>query len=102
MEIQLDWAFQALDANAQQVLINAAQQYVRSKQSAAPDAVAPMDGGRPGDEQYPAAVDAITLVDSRTDEQSTTYDIEVSYGGNLDHLAVLLDNAGNVQVQTTD
>ena len=102
MDMQFDTAFEALDPNAQQVLINTAQNYLRSKQTAHPTDIAPMDGGRQGDEQYPAPIDKITLVNTSTNEQATTYDIEISYGGNFDHLSVLLDNAGNVQAQPTD
>ncbi len=102
MNMQFDSTFEALDPNAQQVLINAAQQHIRSKQTANPTDVAPMDGGRAGDEQYPAPIDKISLLNTSTDEQATTYDIEISYGGNFDHLAVVLDNAGNVQAQPTD
>lgn len=102
MDMQFDSTFQALDPNAQQVLINTAQNYLRSKQQANPTDVAPADGGRQGDEQYPAPIDKISLVNNSTDEQDTTYDIEISYGGNLDHLSVVLDNAGNVQVMPTE
>lgn len=102
MDIQLDPSFDALDANERQVIVNAAMEYVRSKQQAAPEAVAPMNGGRRGDEQVAAPIDAIKLIDTQTDQRTTTYSVEVSYGGTLDPISVVIDDAGNVAVQSPE
>lgn len=100
--IDLDWALQALDPNAQQLIINAALAWAREKQNADPARVAPADGGRAGDEQYPAPVDTIKLLDTSTDENSTIYDIEVSVAGTLDHIGVIVANDGSVQVRSAE
>ncbi len=100
--IDLDWSIKNLDPNAQQVIINAAQSWVRNKQNAVPTDVAPADAGRVSDEQVPAPVDAIKLINTTTDERATIYDIEVSVAGTLDVLSVLLDNDGNVQVRAPE
>ena len=100
--IQLDAALEALDPNAQQVVVSAAQQWVRGKQSAQPEAVAPMDAGRPGDEQVPAPIDSLTLINTTTDNRATIYDVEVSYGGNLDHIGVVLTDDGSVEVRSAE
>jgi hypothetical protein len=100
--IQLDAALEALDPNVQQVVVSAAQQWVRGKQRAQPATVAPMDGGRPGDEQVPAPIDSITLINTATDNRATVYDVEVSYGGNLDHISVELTDDGSVEVRSAE
>lgn len=100
--IDLDWAIQNLDPNVQQVLINAAQSWARGKQNATPDEVAPMDAGRRGDEQFPAPVDTIKLINTTTDETATVYDIEVSIAGTLDPLSVIVANDGAVRVQRAE
>lgn len=97
--IDLDWAIRNLDPNAQQVLINAAQAWARDKQNAGSGEVAPADAGRRGDEQYPAPVDAIKLINTTTDEHATVYDIEVSIAGTLDPLSVIVADDGSVRVQ---
>jgi len=102
VDIQLDWKFQALDPNAQQVLINAANAWISDKQTADPDAIAPADGGRVGDEQHPAPVDAIKLIDTQTTDTETVYDIEVSYGGSLDPVSVIIGNDGAMRVQSAE
>lgn len=100
--IDLDWAIQQLDPNAQQVIIRAAQTWARDKQNASPGAVAPMDAGREGDEQYPAPVDTIKLIDTTTTETETVYDIEVSIAGTLDPISVRIANDGSVGVQRAE
>ncbi len=100
--IDLDWALQALDPNAQQVIVNAAQAWAREKQSADPARIAPADGGRTGDEQHPAPVDTIKLLDTSTDENATIYDIEVSVAGTLDHIGVIVANDGSVEVRPAE
>ena len=102
MEIQLDAALQALDPNAQQVIVNTAQQYERDKQTAAPQQVAPMDAGRPGDEQYPAQVDKISLLNSTIADTASVYDIEITVAGSVDTISVVIDNDGSVAVRPTD
>ncbi len=100
--ITLDWALQALDPNAQQVIIDAAQAWAREKQSAEPTQVAPADAGRAGDEQYPAPVDAIKLLDTTTNETATIYDVEVSIAGTLDHIGVIISDNGSVEVRPAE
>lgn len=100
--IDLDWSLRALDPNAQQVIINAAQQWARTKQNAAPDAIAPADGGRAGDEQHPAPVDAIKLINTATNTAATIYDIEVSIAGTLDHIMVSITDDGSVDVRPAE
>jgi hypothetical protein len=97
--IDLDPRIQALDGNAQQVIVSAAEAYLRDKQRAAPTAVAPMDAGRPGDEQFPAPIDAVKLVDTSTDATRTVYDVEISYGGNLDLISINIADDGSVEVR---
>lgn len=97
--IDLDWAIRQLDPNVQQVIITGARTWARDKQRAAPQAVAPADAGRPGDDQVAAPVDAIKLIDTTTDETATVYEIEVSTGGTLDHVSVIVTNDGTVRVQ---
>jgi len=98
--IDLDWTIRSLDPNVQRLLIDAAQRWARQKQAAPPETVAPEDGGRESDEQVPAPVDAIKLLDTRTDEATTRYDIEVSTGGTLDPVTVVVSNDGSVTVQS--
>lgn len=100
--ITLDWALQAVDPNAQQVIIDAALAWAREKQSADPMQVAPADAGRTGDEQHPAPVDAIKLLDTTTTEAATIYDIEVSVAGTLDHIGVIISNDGTVEVRPAE
>lgn len=100
--IDLDWTIQNLDPNVQRLLIDAAQRWAQGKQSASPDTVAPEDGGREGDEQVPAPVDAVKLLDTTTTDTVTTYDIEVSTGGTLDPVTVTVTNDGSVSVQAAD
>ena len=102
MNIQLDTAMQTLDANARQVIVDAAQAWAREKQNAAPTAVAPADAGRVGDEQHPAPVDVIRLLDTTTNEAYTVYEVEVSIAGTLDHLSVSIADDGSVQVQPAE
>ena len=97
--IDLDWAIRNLDPNAQQVIISAAQTWARDKQDGAATDVAPADAGRVGDEQVPAPVDAIKLINTTTDENATIYDVEVSIAGTLDPVSVILANDGSVRVQ---
>jgi len=99
MDIRLDSAMQALDPNAQNVIVDAAMQYIRDKQQAAPEAVAPANAGRASDEQVPAPIDAITLLDTTTNNAVTIYEIELSAGGNLDHVGVEIANDGTVRVR---
>jgi hypothetical protein len=99
MEIQLDSAMQALDPNARNVIVDAAQHYVRDKQAATPTSIAPADGGRASDEQFPAPIDAIKLLDTTTTNAVTIYEIEISVGGNVDHVGVEIDNNGTVRVR---
>lgn len=99
MDIRLDAAMQSLDPNAQNVIVDAAQQYFRDKQSADPIDIAPTNSGRASDEQVPAPIDAITLLDTTTTEAVTIYEVEVSAGGNLDHIGVEINNDGTVRVR---
>lgn len=100
--IQLDAALEALDPNAQQLIVDAARTWIHDKQTARPAEVAPMDGGREGDEQVPAPIDSITLLDTSTDNRATVYDVEVSYGGNLDHIGVTVTDDGSVTVRSAE
>jgi hypothetical protein len=100
--IELGETIQELDPNVQRLLIDAAQRWVSQKEAAPPRSVAPEDGGRQGDEQYPAPVDAINLLDTTTNDTVTVYDIEVSYGGDLDPVSVTVTNDGTVSVQAAD
>lgn len=100
--IDLDWSLRAIDPNAQQVIVNAALSWARQKQGAAPQEVAPADGGREGDEQVDAPVDTIKLIDTTTTDQATIYDIEVSTGGTLDPVSVIIANDGSVRVQRAE
>lgn len=99
MNIQLGPDMQTLDPNAQQVIIDAAIRYERAKQSAPPRAVAPADAGRRGDEQFPAPVDAIKLIDTTVGQRATIYQIEVSVAGTLDHINVIVADDGSVEIQ---
>jgi hypothetical protein len=99
MDILFDTAMQTLDPNAQNVIVDAAMQYVRDKQAAEPRVIAPADAGRVSDEQVPAPIDAIKLLDTTTTEATTVYEIEISVGGNLDHVGVVISNDGTVQVR---
>ncbi|HEX6292722.1 MAG TPA: hypothetical protein VFZ66_26295 [Herpetosiphonaceae bacterium] len=99
MDIQFDTAMQTLDPNAQSVIVDAAQQYIREKQAAPPTTIAPADAGRASDEQYPAPIDAIRLLDTTTTQAATIYEIEISAGGNVDHVGVTITNDGTVQVR---
>lgn len=100
--IDLDWALKALDPNAQQVIINAALAWAKQKQSADPRNVAPADAGRAGDEQFPAPVDTIKLVNTTNSDAATIYDIEVSVAGTLDHVGVIVSNDGSVEVRPAE
>ncbi len=100
--ITLDWALQAVDPNAQQVIIDSALAWAGEKQSADPAQVAPADAGRAGDEQHPAPVDAIKLLDTTTTDAATIYDIEVSIAGTLDHIAVIISDNGSVAVRPAE
>ncbi len=100
--ITLDWALQAVDPNAQQVIIDAALAWAREKQTADPMQIAPADGGRAGDEQHRAPVDAIKLLDTRTTGVATTYEIEVSIAGTLDHIGVSISDNGAVEVRPAE
>ena len=102
MDIQLDAAMQSLDPNAQQVIVNAALAYARNKQTAAPTEVAPADGGRAGDEQYPAPVDTIKLLDTTTTAATTMYEIEISVAGTLDHVGVEIVDDGSTHVRPVE
>lgn len=100
--IDVDAAFEALDPNAQRVIMDAAQRWAREKQSARPETIAPADGGRAGDEQYPAPVDAIKLLDTTTTSAATIYDVEVSIAGTLDHIGVIIGDDGSVEVRSAE
>ena len=100
--IDLDWALQAIDPNAQQVIINAALAWAQQKQSADPLDVAPADAGRVGDEQVPAPVDTIKLINTTNTDAATIYDIEVSVAGTLDHVGVIISNDGSVEVRPAE
>jgi hypothetical protein len=100
--IDLDWALKAIDPNAQQVIINSALAWAKQKQSADPLNVAPADAGRVGDEQFPAPVDAIKLINTTNTDAATIYDIEVSVAGTLDHIGVIVSNDGSVEVQPAE
>jgi hypothetical protein len=100
--IDLDWSVQSLDPNVQRLIIDAAQTWAHDKQRAAPQEVAPADGGRPGDEQVGAPVDTIRLLDTTTTEAVTIYDIEVSTGGTVDPVSVIVGNDGSVRVQRAE
>ncbi len=100
--ITLDWALQAVDPNAQQVIIDAAVAWAREKQSADPMQIAPADARRAGDEQHRAPVDAIKLLDTRTTAAATIYDVEVSIAGTLDHIGVSISDDGAVEVRSAE
>lgn len=102
MDIDLDPRLQGLDSNAQRVIIDAARAFIREKQSAAPEAIAPMDAGREGDEQVDAPIDTLKLINTTTNETATIYDIEVSSGGTLDPVSVIITNDGSVQVRPAE
>jgi hypothetical protein len=99
MDILFDSAMQTLDPNARNVIVNAAQQYIRDKQAADPMVVAPADAGRASDEQVAAPIDAIKLLDTTTTEAVTIYEIEISVAGNIDHVGVTISDDGTVQVR---
>lgn len=99
MDMLFDSAMQTLDPNARNVIVDAAQQYIRDKQAADPTAIAPADGGRAGDEQVAAPIDAIKLLDTTTTEAVTIYEIEISVAGNIDHVGVTITDDGTVQVR---
>lgn len=100
--IDLDWSVQSLDPNVQRLIVDAAQTWARDKQSAAPEEVAPANAGRPSDEQVAAPVDTIRLLNTTTSETSTIYDIEVSVGGTVDPVSVIVADDGSVQVQRAE
>jgi hypothetical protein len=102
MNVQLDSAMQALDPNAQRVIVDAAMAWARTKETADPVDVAPANAGRAGDEQVPAPVDKITLIDTITTNATTTYEVEVSIGGNLDHINVVIADDGTTEVRAAE
>jgi hypothetical protein len=61
-----------------------------------------MDAGRTGDEQHPAPIDAIRLLDTTTSEADTVYDIEISVAGTLEHLNVIIADDGSTQVRPAE
>jgi hypothetical protein len=99
MDILFDSAMQALDPNARNVIVDAAMQYMRDKQSADPATIAPANVGRASDEQFAAPIDAIKLLDTTTTDAVTIYEIEISVAGTVDHVGVTLSNDGTVQVR---
>jgi hypothetical protein len=99
MDILFDSAMQTLDPNARNVIVDAAQHYIRDKQTADPMAIAPADAGRASDEQFAAPIDAIKLLDTTTTEAVTIYEIEISVAGNIDHVGVTISDDGTVQVR---
>ncbi len=102
MDIQRDAAFEALDANAQQVILNAAQAYKQRKHTAPPQQVAPAGGGRPGDEQMPAPIDQIALLNTTVGETATIYDVVISAAGTRDHISVIIGDDGTTEVRPAE
>ncbi len=81
-EIRRDAATQALDPNAQQLLVNAARTWVQRNTTAPPD--------------------SIRLLNTTTDASVTLYEIEVDAGGTTDHLNVSVADDGMVEVQPAE
>ncbi len=81
-EIRLDAAAQALDPNAQHVLVNAARSWVQRTTIAPPD--------------------SLRLLNTTTDARATVYEIEVDVAGTIDHLNVSVDDNGTVQVRPAE
>lgn len=102
MDIQRDPAFEALDANAQQVILHAAQAYKQRKHAAPPQEIAPASGGRPGDEQMPAPIDQIALLNTTVDATATIYDVVISAAGTRDHISVIVGNDGSTEVRPAE
>lgn len=80
--INLDAATQALDPNAQQVIVNAVIEWVSRKTN--------------------APIDSIRLLNDRTDERVTAYEVEADAAGTIEHLQVLLTDDGSVSVQPAE
>jgi hypothetical protein len=102
MDIQRDAAFEALDANAQQVILNAAMAYKQRKHSAPPEQIAPASGGRPGDEQMPAPIDQIALLNTTVNQTATIYNVVISAAGTRDHVSVIIGNDGSTEVRPAE
>jgi hypothetical protein len=81
-EIRLDASMQALDANAQHVVVDAARTWVQQRIS--------------------APADDVRLLNTTTDTHVTIYEIEVDVGGTTDHVNVMLADNGSVEVQPAE
>lgn len=82
MDIDLDTAMQTLDPNAQEVIINAAREWIAQR------TIAPAD--------------TIRLLNTTTDETATVYEIEVDAAGTIGHINVFIRDDGSVIAQPAE
>ncbi len=85
--IHLDSAMQALDGNAQTVILGAARQWLAQMSDVPADAASP---------------DAVRLLRTATDGRATTYEIEIDLAGTIHHVNVALSDGGAVTVSAAE
>ncbi len=80
MAPQLETSMQTLDEQTQQIIIAAAEAYAQ--------------------ERYGAAADKLSLLNTEDTPQGRAYDVEVSAAGALDHLHLISQPNGEINVRT--
>ncbi len=102
MDINLDPAMQSLDPTVQYLIINAARTWERDKQNTPPNVVAPTNAGRPGDEQYPAPIDTIRLLNAETRTDVSIYEVEFDVAGTTEHINIFVADDGSMEVRPAE